>query len=644
VSYVQPHYIRRNDSSRVPERYVFLDAEANRERDKKGEIQTWSLAVAKFSTFTRTGSIQSHRLRFDTPLELWRAISAFTRNKRRTVVYAHNLNYDLRISQCLTSLTGMGWTLQDMRLDGRGSWSRWSRQSASLLLCDSASIFPVKLQRLAIELGMKKLPLPPCKEREALFLRCEQDVEILSTGMIEYIKWLRTGAVGNWQMTGASQSWSHFRHSLMPYPILVHGNEIARAAERAAMHAGRAEAWRWGNIKREKIWEYDWSNSYPRIARDCALPQSLFGTLTGPSIETLETQWAKYCVLAEVEVTTNTPCVPTQYDGRTIWPTGSFRTTLWDPELRLLREAKATIRVFRAWLYKRAPILKDWAEWVLSSLHETEGSVEPWKKLILKHWSRSLIGRFGMRYRSWEYFADSPTSDIRISMLYDSDTGVTSELMQCGTKIFKLGEYQEINDGCPQITGYIMSEARAKLWRVAESTGHDDVYYMDTDSLIVNHKGHMHIQQQAGNRDYDGLRSKATYLSAHIYGPRSFVAGGKPTVSGLSKQATSIQPNVWQSEIWRGCKESIARGEYDRVTILLRNFTLRYNQHRRAFSNNGRTVPYQLPQYIPATGYVRPRTRTERAVLNGYPAMLTRSTAAKRGTQFERRRKDVPVL
>src|SRR5208282_4960997 len=100
------------------------------------------------------------------------------------------------------------------------------------------------------------------------------------TGIVAYVNWLRTGQCGNWKMTGASQSWSHFRHSHYTHKILVHDNAEALAAERSAMHSGRCEAYRWGKQTSGPYTEYDWQNSYPRIARDTDMPTKLRGTLT----------------------------------------------------------------------------------------------------------------------------------------------------------------------------------------------------------------------------------------------------------------------------------------------------------------------------------------------------------------------------
>lgn len=403
--------------------------------------------------------------------------------------------------------------------------------------------------------------------------------------------------------------------------ILIHNDSAAIAAERAAMHTGRAEAWRWGKIERDKLWEYDWSNSYPRIAESTDLPSELFGVICKCAPERLDNLCSKYRVLADVTIDVASPVVPFTSDERTLWPTGTFRTVLWDPEIRLVQQNGQIVEVHKVWLYKKSPILRDWAQWILSQLGSRAGNVPEWLKLILKHWSRALIGRFGMRYKQWQHYAVAPTTRIYCSELYDPESGKKSELMQVGKDVFTLGELTETNDGCPQITSYIMSEARAKLWRVISQVGCDNVYYMDTDSLVVNHNGHYAIQSASAQADFAGLRSKAEFRRSHIYGPRSAVFANRPTVAGMPKRPEKHGPNVWRGEVWRGAKEGIRRGEYDTVSVVARSFTLRYNQHRRYFNSDGGTSPYKLPSGSPD---YENRTRPEHPngnVLNDYPAL-----------------------
>lgn len=635
---VRAHYIRPNHTARIPERFIILDAEAHRHKDSRGEVQSWALAVATFLTWSKTGTLVQTTSRFDTPAELWQAVSEFTRVGRRTVLYAHNLNYDLRITQALSILPQLQWTMRDMRLDGRGSWSKWNRDKASLILCDSASIFPVKLETLAPMFGMRKLPLPPSGQRDKLFARCERDVLILSHAVQAYVQWLRSGVCGNWQMTGASQAWSHWRHSHYTHKILVHDNADALAAERAAMHSGRCEAFRHGHQSKGPFYEYDWQNSYPRIARDCSLPTQFRGTVTTPNPQSMARFWNKYAVLAQLEVTTTEPIVPAQHDERTLWPVGTFTTTLWDPEIRLLQEHGATFRVHKAWLYKREPALKDWAEWILSSLHDRSDTIEPWQRLILKHWSRALIGRFGMRYKSWESFATAETGRVYMSQLYDSEHGSTKELLQIGTDIFISGEQKEINDGCPQITSYIMSEARARLWRVYRDVGQQNVLYMDTDSLIVTGNAHRHIQQQGNMGVYNGLRSKGRFSSVDIYGPRSIICEKRPAVSGMPKGAVKVARDTYEGETWRSGKESIRQREHDKVRVNVRTFTLRPNQNRRHFLSDGNTVPYQLPGYTPIVRDVNGSSKARTSGRNDYSTLLAQTKTTRNSNRPKRYR------
>jgi hypothetical protein len=619
---VKAHYIHSNESARVPSRFVIMDCESTRERDDKGEIQKWSLAVAEFLEWTKQGCLQRSTFRFETATEMWEAISSFTRSGRRTVLYAHNLNYDLRISLALSVLPALGWQMKDMRLDGRGSWSKWTREKASLILCDSASIFPVKLQDLGNLLGIPKLPLPPSSQRERLFERCERDVAILTDAVIRYVSWMRTGILGNWQMTGASQAWSHWRHGHYTHKILIHNDDEALAAERAAMHAGRCEAWRWGTYSDDVYFEYDWQNSYPRIARDVGVPTRLAGTIRAPSSDRIHRLQDKYCVIAEVSISTATPCVPVSYEGRVLWPTGNFTTTLWDSEIDLLRECNADFRVRKAWIYDRRPALKDWAEWILSSLNSLDSGIEPWQKLILKHWSRALIGRFGMRYRSWEPFASTTEMKVCMSTLLNLENGKLSELLQVGGDVFTSGDLKEIDDGCPQVTSYIMSVARAKLWRAIQQIGTQNVYYMDTDSVVVNSAGHKVIQLAGGQGIFEGLRSKGRYKSIQLFGPRAIILDKRPTVAGMPKRSVEVEDRRWLGEVWRGATESIRLGEHDRVRVSDSSFRLRYSERRRAFNSDGTTVPYLLPGMVPDGQIVDRRTKAQRQVDNGLPKML----------------------
>lgn len=597
------HYIKGNSAARVPDRMICLDTEAKRVTVANGEDQTWSLGVASYTHWTKAGNRPTEYVQYETPFDLWRDIHAFTRAKRRTVLYAHNVGYDVRISQAMRYLPEYGWTLTDARVEDRGAWFKWKLGTRTLILADSYSIFNVALDRVGDAIGVNKLPLPDCDDRVALFERCFRDVEVLTMAMLEYMEWLRTGECGNWQITGAGQSWAHWRHSFYTHKVLVHDNAEALEAEREAMHTGRCEAWRWGEHTSERVYEYDYSNAYPRIARDIEVPTKLKGAIINPTAEGIIRISSRYAVLAEVTVTIGTPVIPAKWAQRYVWPVGRFRTVLWDNEIRTALRFGASIAVSHAWAYRKEPALRDWGEWIISQIHDTSGEVPEWKKLVLKNWSRTLIGRFAMKYRTWDSIGQSPESKVWVSDYRDNDTNESGKLMQIGHDVMMQSGENDGPDYCPQITGYIMAEARCKLWNAIQLANASEVLYMDTDSLLVTARGQANLEANRDQRVLDGFNLKNTSHGYRIYGPRAIILDRYKKVAGLPRQSIEIGNHQWAGQTWESVRQAIVGGEDTTVRIRSRSFHLVPNSTRRHLRSDGSTVPYVLPSGDPLGGY-----------------------------------------
>lgn len=588
------HYVRRNESTRLPRRHVILDTEAIRAPAPGGEVQRWRCGVAAFAELRESGEWSVAVRRFDGPGSLWSLVDSFTKTNGRTVLWAHNIAYDLRTARALPALHGLGWDLGDIRLSRQGTWARWKRDKRTLVGVDSFAVWPVSLETLGASMGLGKPPLPTGEDPEAWFARCEADVDILTRAVLAYLDWLRTADMGSWQMTGAGQSYAAFRHKFLTHDILVADDMGAREAERRAMWTGRAEAWRYGIEEKERVYDYDWACSYARIARDVELPVRQVSISRGLALDYLLRLARRQAILAEVDVTTDVPVVPMENDGRIVWPVGNFRTVLWDPELRLLADAGARVRTGRIWLYRKAPALRAWAQWILSQLDQSTQELPGWQRLVLKHWSRALIGRFAMQYTTWEPYATSEQDDIGLWSGHDVDSAEPFELMQVGTEVRARSGVEEGRDSVPAITGYVMSEARRRLWTASQLVGADDVYYMDTDSLLVNASGHKRLAGLSDHPDLDGLRLKRRYKGWQIAGPRKLILGDEQRIAGVPKRAVQTGPWRFEGEVWRGLAESIRVGEVDSVRVTARTFRVLQEDARRVRRPGGRTVPVRV--------------------------------------------------
>lgn len=589
------HYIKRNDTSRIPKRHIIIDTEARFHRKGKAEIQDWRCGVATFCVLTEAGTWKTSTQEYMSADDLWDDITSFTRARQRTVIWAHNLSYDIRVSRALECLAGLGWEMKDIRLAQQGTWAKFKRDDCALVAVDSAAVWGTSIEVLGSALGIGTVSYPATDDTAAWLAKCHRDVEILSTAVRKYISWLIDADMGSWQVTGAGQAWSAWRHKHYTHKILVADDLNAREAVRKAAWTGRAEAWSYGTDQTATVYDMDFQNAYPRIAEQIQVPVRQYSKAKVATLDGLIKLADRFCVLAELKVTTDHPIVPTEHDGHMIWPVGTFQTTLWDPEIRLLHEHSATVEVGQVWVYRKAPALRQWAQWILSELHKDNTEVPPWLKIILKHWSRALIGRFAMRFQSWEPFATSETSDIQLFIGHDFDEDRPFKLLQVGTKILALGEEMDGRDAVPEITGYIMSEARRRLWNAAQRIGQQHILYIDTDSMLCDVSGYRKACELANHPEMAGLRLKRRFRGYSIAGPRQVILGGEPRISGVPRKAKRTGEWEFEGEVWRGLDESIRHGQVSQVKISSRTFRVMKVDRRRIRNGDGRTVPIRLP-------------------------------------------------
>ncbi|MGH9361070.1 MAG: hypothetical protein ACRD2T_04080, partial [Thermoanaerobaculia bacterium] len=338
------HYLRSNDSASVPQRFLYLDTEARRRPRGRGEVQTFALAVAAYVGYDRRGRAPKapETAMFKCPTELWSWVAERCENRQRTVLVAHNLAYDLRISDALGRLPALGFELTRIRLDRGSSYARFERHRAALVMVDLYSWLPVPLHELATELGLDKPALPTDDEDEAaLERRCSADVAIVREGWERIINFVEKSNLGTWQPTGAGMGFVALRHGYLDRRIVVGRPVIETDTERRAAWTGRCEAWRWGKVREPWVAEWDYELSYGRIAYDAHVPIVPAAPPHAGDLDELRFRLTRAAVLAEVTVTTTEPIVPAMVGERIAWPVGTFTTTLWDPELRLADQAGA---------------------------------------------------------------------------------------------------------------------------------------------------------------------------------------------------------------------------------------------------------------------------------------------------------------
>lgn len=598
------HWIKGNAQVRIPKRWVAFDTEARTEKGNDEDIQSWASGAAVSWRRDLSTGIHRRSMTFDDPTQLWSWITKFCSPGVRTVVVAHNLGYDIRISRVLDVLPDLGWSLDWCNLDRNVSSMTWRSDRGTLIFSDLFTWIPKPLFEIGNMLDLPKLKMPSDDApRDKWDEYCLRDAEIVHRAVTELVDYAEEHELGNWQPTGAGMAYSVWRHKFMTHKVLVHDEKEVLEVEREAMHTGRAEAWRHGALTGDTWHEVDLRSAYTRIAAECELPVKLKFS-TGPiTLAQYENLSGIYRVLCRVRVCTTDPIAPVYTGVRTIWPVGTFQTCLWDVEVNELLSHGQSVTILSAHCYTKGKLLGDWATWALSVAGDDSGATPRVVRAWAKHAGRALIGRLSLRVPSWELFGANP--DGLPGLSYTTDYGSTDvqRFMHIGDKTFVETARRESDDSVPQITGWIMAECRVRLYWAMCAAGFDNIAHVDTDCVIVNAEGLRNLRRAYSTAFHTLWQIKATWTSLMVYGPRNLRAGRDRKVAGVPKAAKEVSPNVFTGEKWRGLAADMTAGRSGSVTIEPGRWELKTEDPRRlsAAGTGGRTVPI----VVDLNGYVR---------------------------------------
>lgn len=602
------HYLHPQKTSRVPRRYVFIDTEAHREQKAVEELQTWRLGVSaavKWRPDSKTWS-PVLTVRHTAPGDLWRAVTGFARKDFRTVVVAHNLGYDLRISHAFELLPALGWTVGKLTLSGEHVGLDVTKGEYSLCLVDSLTVIPHALAKWGEWKGDEKPDLPAeDDDDEAWWRRCEADVRLLAWGYLVVVGWLADEDIGGWARTGSGLGWHVLLRRHLSERVLVHGDQQLRDLEAESCYSGRTEAHRIGKQRKGPFTVWDYETAYAHVARDETLPARYLGVVRGGSLDRMvEKQWL-YNYLVHGRVETSLPVLPWR-DGKGVcWPVGSFSGWWWQWELDTARKAGAEVTVLEAHRYAASRWLSDWATWCLEQMQAPTSGEAKVRAAVAKHWTRAVIGRAAMKYRDWQDKGDAWVPGVSYWELRDLDQDRRGAALQLGGQRWEAWESKWWDNALPQLLSAVMAHVRVRLWDALTVAGLGEVVHCDTDCLITTPVGSQRLAGAVRSGALPGLRVKDVVPDIEPLAPNIVEGSTYRRLAGVPRRAQRVGLATYQSERWSGVTSSLADGQPGLVRVTPLRQRLVLDDWRRLHHPGGLTSPYtvindvrQLPQEV----------------------------------------------
>lgn len=576
------HVMKANKTQAFPRNWFFFDCESYLNEQPDGsQIHTFRLAVGHYErTARKNNPAVSEWVETKTPLELWSWILSRCEQDRKLVCVAYNLAYDARIANVFHVLKALGYDQTGVYVSGNVTILGFKRGKHKIVFIDAMNYFDGTLESWGDMLSIAKFPVDFADvTTEDLFRHCRVDVEILIALWAKWRVFCEDHDLGSFSPTKASQALQAFRHRFMSHSISIHAERAIGKLERASYYGGRVEAYHIGRPPGGRFFVYDLNSMYPYIMQTLRVPVRYLGIRRLPAIDDIK-KWAyKFGYVSVVRIRTDIPAYPVRRKGRLVFPIGEFNTILAGPELNFAIENHHVVKIHRICFYETAVIFRRYVNYFYKIRQKYKLAGNEIFEQLVKYLMNCLYGKFGQYSEKWKTVENIFHTPDGVTTIMDADTGKVLKIMVlAGQRWDMLGKGESFNS-FPAISAYVTSAARLYLWRLICRAGRKNVFYCDTDSLIVNSAGKRRLKEYISPDEFGKLKLEESTRVLSIYGLKDYRTDSVTKLKGIRKDAISLGDDNYSQFQWEGLRGAFAKGHLDSVLVkpitkhLVRHYT-----------------------------------------------------------------------
>lgn len=597
-----PHIIKSNKQLSRPTRIILFDTETTAIPIAEGqEKHVLRLGVACY--WHRRGENEKDTfdwLTFHSSDQLWDWVVERNYPKTTLVLSSHNLSFDLPILDTFTKLPEKDYTLTSYYCKGRTTLARFRYKNRKLDLVDNTNFFSASLASLAPLVGLEKLEIDfETASEDQLKRYCHRDVEILLHLWQKWFAFVEKHNLGKWRRTLSSQAFTAFQHRFMGNKIVIHDHAKACKLERSAYHGGRVEVLRVGSYTNGPYYKLDVNSMYPYVMRNNSYPTRLFRYQSKSSVSSLKRKLKLYHVVADCMIDTPEPAFPTLVNNHIAYPTGTFRTSLTTPELQYLLTIGKILEVYSLAYYDSAYIFVKYVDYFYPLKQEYHEENNHAFREIVKGFLNYLYGKFGQRGLSDSIVGVCSPDVMKIVEVYDIETHQYYDLIYLAGQIIKREKQEESYNSFPAIAAEVTANARLYLHSLVKRAGRGHVYYVDTDSLIVDAQGYDSLASLIHPTKLGALKLEGLTQTIELRAPKDYTFGGKDRIKGIRNNALRLAPNVYQQDKFPSIQGLLRK---ENLTDYIVTQTVKHLS-REIYSGNialdGTIIPFSLPLVSP---------------------------------------------
>jgi len=190
----------------------------------------------------------------------------------------------------------------------------------------------------------------------------------------------------------------------------------------------------------------------------------------------------------------------------------------------------------------------------------------------------------------------SLTPSYFVADFVDVDSSKAGRFYHAGHEVFiQLKDKKPWHNAATAISATVASYARLALWIFIETASLENVYYVDTDSLMVTEEGLERLRPWIGT-DLGWLKLEKEADAVEIRAPKDYTFGTLSKIKGVPKRAEAVADSIYAYTKISKVKTSLKEGSADPVEEVEVRILNRWVK-KRVVLPDGSTEPLRLQEW-----------------------------------------------
>jgi len=328
--------------------------------------------------------------------------------------------------------------------------------------------------------------------------------------------------------------------------------------------------------------------------REYPVPRALVKVLVDVSPEYLSKLLEKYLVVADCIVETDEPIYAVHSRGYNIFPAGTFRVTLTTPEIKMAIVKNHLRAIGEVAIYEGEVLFKSFIDFFTPLRQQYKAAGDTARSSMCKLIRNSLYGKFGQRGYEQSVIGTAPLDKVAVRHWLDLDSTAECWDWTFGGVVIRQEKKGEAKDSFPGIASHIAAYGRMVLQEYINVAGQRNVFYADTDSLIVNQAGYYNLMGDIDQVKLGYLKLEGESADLEILAKKSYVFGEKRVSKGIRKNAVQQEDGAWRQVHFTSLKWAFKHGDLDNVLVFEVDKHIQNTLTHGKIGKDGRVHPPQF--------------------------------------------------